>query len=240
MGESSRSSYERGGEHADDYRKETSDSHMHKHATTDHHGEENPTFSFKVVKSFQNALARQVSEAVRLRRRGDIVLNSKGVYNRCALPRLLVEQNEKIVGEDEPTPPPAPEMYEEEDVPRRCKRKLVETKTDQPGSKRIRRVRWCGGYKDGQEWGETGLDIAQTAFLTEAVAADGSSKTLKQGKIKLLSKAEIVGVSIVRNILDRAWNELELGCELENKMLNFAMNDFLEKSVTLSVHIWRW
>ena len=231
VGESSRSSYERGGEHADDYRKETSDSHMHKHATTDHHGEENPTFSFKVVKSFQNALARQVSEAVRLRKRGDIVLNSKGVYNRCALPRLLVEQNEKIVGEDEPTPPPAPEMYEEEDVPRRCKRKLVETKTDQPGSKRIRRVRWCGGYKDGQEWGETGLDIAQTAFLTEAVAADGSSKTLKQGKIKLLSKAEIVGVSIVRNILDRAWNELELGCELENKMLNFAMNEFLEKSV---------
>ena len=95
VGESSRSSYERGGEHARDYATAAQDSHMHKHAETEHAGEDRPRFIFRVVKTFENALARQVSEAVGIRRRGDCTLNSKGVYNRCSLPRLVVEQQGK-------------------------------------------------------------------------------------------------------------------------------------------------
>ena len=47
VGESSRSSYERGGEHASDYKNSKSDSHMLKHATNDHPGEPRPRFQFK-------------------------------------------------------------------------------------------------------------------------------------------------------------------------------------------------
>ena len=83
------------------------DGERKKHASTEHLGEEKPSFSFKVLQTFQSELPRQVSEAVRLRRRGDGVLNCKGVYKRCALPRLGVEQNERIIGEEEPTPSPA-------------------------------------------------------------------------------------------------------------------------------------
>ena len=61
-----------------------------------HAGEKTPDFSFKVIKTFQSALMRQVSEAVRVERRGK-VLNSKGIYNRCSLPRLTVQQNDKVV-----------------------------------------------------------------------------------------------------------------------------------------------
>ena len=51
----------------------------------------------KVVGSFKSALERQVSEAVRIRRRGgaEVVLNSKTEYNRCHIPRLRVEEEEE-------------------------------------------------------------------------------------------------------------------------------------------------
>ena len=45
---------------------------------------------FKVVKYHKTALSRQVGEAIRLRRRGEHVLNSKGEYNRCQIQRLTL------------------------------------------------------------------------------------------------------------------------------------------------------
>ena len=91
VGESSRSSRERGGEHKNDFDKRSDDSHMLKHLEVAHPGQETPLFEFRVKAAFKSALVRQVTEAVLIRRAGEATLNSKGVFNRCSLPRLVVE-----------------------------------------------------------------------------------------------------------------------------------------------------
>ena len=49
----------------------------------------------RVVSQHRTALARQVSEAVRIGRRGGAgaVLNSKAEYNRCHIPRLRMRRS---------------------------------------------------------------------------------------------------------------------------------------------------
>ena len=61
------------------------------------HGAAPAKFMLRVVGSYQTALARQVSEAVRIRRRGGegSILNSRAEYNRCHIPRLRVEEEEE-------------------------------------------------------------------------------------------------------------------------------------------------
>ena len=56
--------------------------------------EEPPSFSIKVVGSFQDAMSRQLSEAIRIELRGDSVLNSKSEFNRCRIPRLTINQEQ--------------------------------------------------------------------------------------------------------------------------------------------------
>ena len=66
---------------------------------TDVHQGEFVDFKMKVVRRHQSALFRQVHEAVWLNRisqdPGVKVLNSKGEYNRCKLPRLQVAEEFK-------------------------------------------------------------------------------------------------------------------------------------------------
>ena len=94
IGESSRSAFERGLEHISDYEKKMPDSHIHKHQELEHPEVIEPKYEFRIFQTFQSALVRQVTEAVMISRRGeDGVLNSKGVYNRCKLPRLTVEDH---------------------------------------------------------------------------------------------------------------------------------------------------
>ena len=61
------------------------------------HGGEPAEFILRVVGSHRSALSRQISEAVRIRRRGGggNTLNSKSEYNRCHIPRLGVEDKEE-------------------------------------------------------------------------------------------------------------------------------------------------
>ena len=63
------------------------------------HGGEGAKFTMKVVGSHRSALSRQISEAVRIRRRGgeSRILNSKAEYNRSHIPRLRVELEEETV-----------------------------------------------------------------------------------------------------------------------------------------------
>ena len=92
IGETARTGHERGLEHRRDYGKETEDSHMTKHWLVEHPGQEKPSFGMKVVRSHRSAFARQIHEAVLIEMgAGDNLLNSKGEYNRCELPRLRVE-----------------------------------------------------------------------------------------------------------------------------------------------------
>ena len=120
-GESARTAYERGSEHLKDYLDEGEDSHMLKHHVTDHPELKDPIdFSMKVLKTHKTAFSRQVHEAVliKMNERNDI-LNSKGEFNRCQLPRLSVMMGERevIPKEREMT------QEEEEDSMKREKRK---------------------------------------------------------------------------------------------------------------------
>ena len=55
-----------------------------------------------MVGSYQTALATQVSEAVRIRRRVGTgsILDSHVEYNRCNIPRLRVEEEEEAKGRE--------------------------------------------------------------------------------------------------------------------------------------------
>ena len=96
VGETSRSIAERSKEHWALYKKRGEDSHMVKHQDIVHGGEQ-ADFTMRVVGSFKSALGRQVSEAIRIRRRGGLgnILNSKSEYNRCHIARLRVEDEKE-------------------------------------------------------------------------------------------------------------------------------------------------
>ena len=67
---------------------------MHKHQAMEHGGEP-PAFHMRVVSYHRSALNRQVKEAVRIRRRGGAsnILNSRSEFNRCHIPRLVLEED---------------------------------------------------------------------------------------------------------------------------------------------------
>ena len=92
VGETSRSLQERGMEHWRAARGKKETSHMRIHQEQQHGGEE-PSFILKPVSFHRTALSRQLSEAVRIRRRGGegAILNSKAEFSRCHIPRLQVE-----------------------------------------------------------------------------------------------------------------------------------------------------
>ena len=123
VGESSRSSNERGGEHKSDFHKQKTDSHQYKHVQTEHAGQLPPPFEFRVVAKFNSALTRQISEAVMIRRREGRILNSKGVYNRCRLPRLTLEDQPKQDRNEEKQKFEIPELENWQKQENRRKRK---------------------------------------------------------------------------------------------------------------------
>ena len=103
IGESSRTSYERGKEHLRDFQTMSEESHMFNHHQEEHKDKENHVeFAMKIEKSHFSAFRRQVHEAVSIMRNQEKnLLNSKLEYNRCILPRLSVmmgqvESNKEI------------------------------------------------------------------------------------------------------------------------------------------------
>ena len=92
VGESSRSLYERAREHQADRNKGSDDSHQVKHWMIDHQDLlAPPKFQFKIIQTFKDPLSRQLAEAVRIELRGENILNSKGEFNRCKVPRLTID-----------------------------------------------------------------------------------------------------------------------------------------------------
>ena len=49
-----------------------------------------PKFRFAIIKSFQDPLSHQLSEAVKIDLRGENILNSKTEYSQCRVPCLTV------------------------------------------------------------------------------------------------------------------------------------------------------
>ena len=150
VGESARTSYERGKEHQDDYQKEKADSHMEKHAQTEHPGEGKPPFAMKIVKTHFSAFSRQIHEAVRIRSRAAVALNSKGQYNRCQLPRLTVEMGDRKVEEEGEKK----DVLFHQEWKDRQKNKSKRKNVAETLPRKRRKIKWCGGYKEGEVWGE--------------------------------------------------------------------------------------
>ena len=94
VGETARSLYERGKEHWEAWRAKSTDSHILKHWSLHHGGIGEPNYILKVVGYHRTALSRQVGEAVRIAKRGQL-LNSKGEYNRCKITRLTLGDEEE-------------------------------------------------------------------------------------------------------------------------------------------------
>merc|ERR1712030_284253 len=96
VGESARSAKERFGEHWEDARKGRPDSHIYKHWQNQHGGTQTE-FKFKIISFHVSALDRQIAEAVRISRTGaEKILNSKGEYNRCQVPRIVMVDTREI------------------------------------------------------------------------------------------------------------------------------------------------
>ena len=127
VGETSRSIFERSREHWGAWRSKSDKSHMWKHQEEFHKGEA-PRFYMRVVNFYKTALSRQIGEAVRIDRRGGAgnILNSKSEYDRCRIPRLVLEEQdmEKITEE------------EEQEIAANCQ--IVEEQTNLWGSRKFR------------------------------------------------------------------------------------------------------
>ena len=100
IGETSRSSFERGWEHVNDMAQLKTSSHMLKHALTTHQEQEmsEVQFGMRIIRSCQSSFERQIYESVIIQqeRRHHHILNSRSEFNRCSLPRLAAQ-----VGENE-------------------------------------------------------------------------------------------------------------------------------------------
>ena len=95
LGESARSSYERGAEHLDGLEKLSQDNHLVKHIALHHQKDalENIKFGMRVRKMMRTAFERQIGESVEIQRERNHhhLMNSRSEYNRCSIPRLTAK-----------------------------------------------------------------------------------------------------------------------------------------------------
>ena len=110
IGESARSTFERGLEHLGDVSCPSKTSHMRDHLTEAHQGEDRipeETFCIRVLRSEPSPLQRQVAEAIEIARAKGVVLNKKEEYNRCLLPSLRIDpgwERPQLPGDASDTP----------------------------------------------------------------------------------------------------------------------------------------
>ena len=99
IGETSRSSFERGWEHINNLAQLKTSSHMLKPILTKHPDQdmEQVTFGMKIIRTCKSSFERQIYELVSIQheRKEHIVLNSGSEYNRCSLPRLSAQIGDK-------------------------------------------------------------------------------------------------------------------------------------------------
>ena len=106
IGETSRSTYERGNEHYKDLEYKRHKSHMLKHAVN-HHSELDPCrvkFEKRILSSHKTAFERQIREEVLIEKfAGPMIMNSKLEYNRCSIPRITMKMGNETSIEDKET-----------------------------------------------------------------------------------------------------------------------------------------
>jgi hypothetical protein len=104
IGESNRSTFERGWEHQSDYTNLSTKSHMLKHAVEMHpeEGLDKVEFGMKVIRYTKSAFERQILESVEIQSsRNHHLLNSRSEFNRCAIPRMMCKMGDKSFKKNE-------------------------------------------------------------------------------------------------------------------------------------------
>ena len=153
-GETARSGYERGNEHWEDYEKLDKESHMLKHHVLAHADKPDKLdFSMKIVRGHRSAFRRQVHEAILIElHEKEGIMNSKGGFNRCKLPRLSIMMGKSEIKEKGEIEKEIGEMEIEAEILKLRNRKRLKTmeeeekcdkeEEDHKGPRRKRRRKW--------------------------------------------------------------------------------------------------
>ena len=176
--------HDRAKEHVADRVSMQEDSHMLKHWLCDHPDLlEPPKFKFRIIRSFQDPLTRQLAEAVRIERSGEGILNSKSEFNRCRIPRLKINLEEWGIWKKEDKE--KKERVEEEQE--KEAEESLETKTpvkrkpeEVPKGRKAKKLK----FEKLEGWGEgPGPRSTQKEALVEGSVEDtlGSDRSLVEG-----------------------------------------------------------
>ena len=168
------------------------------------------------MRTFKTSLERQIAEAVRIQRRGN-VLNRRGEYNRCNITRLVLDTNWEQKKWDQAWEDKA----ETESV------SDIEGGTFELGESRKTKFRGMQSPRnskkikieneDGAVWGEeVGPEVkAKLDFLSlgvlEPLKSDRTSKTWKQSKLQTISGVEWLIHQLVREVVIQS---VEIGEDL--------------------------
>jgi hypothetical protein len=177
---------------------------MFKHWAIHHGGMGNMDFKFNIVRGYQDSLSRQVGEAVRVQLRQN-VLNSKSIYNRCKLTRLVVDREllEDKNAREEDNKRDNGEQLEADItlVETGEKRQLVEVQ--KPGRKKAK----LKHPVEGEDWGlvETDQD-GTTSFLYQesngrGTWVEGVGGHKKQSTIKVWTGNELWARRILTGVV---------------------------------------
>ena len=94
QGETSKSAYERGNQHAEGLIKKLEENPLWKHAELYHEGDNQIPFSMEITGRFQKAMIRQEDEAIRIRESlAKYQMNSKKEFHQPAIIRLVPVSN---------------------------------------------------------------------------------------------------------------------------------------------------
>ena len=208
VGESARSVNERAAEHWRDAEKGKEESHMQEHQAGAHGGEQPPNFAFRVVKKCKSSLERQVREAVRIQMRRN-VLNKQGIYNRCKLTKLVVDEEwEQRVWKESWEPRVV--KVDEEGI--RAEGSKSRKRGDENDNKKRRKM-----DSDGAEaWGETApaTQESRDKFLYNTPNLDQRAGAKRQTVIKPITGIEWMSRQIIEEVVKRAGELAEWSNEM--------------------------
>jgi hypothetical protein len=100
IGETARSTFERGFEHLSDLLNLSHKSHMLRHYVEAHMGEDFSSMKFhmRTLRFTRTAFERQILESVLIQEnRGQNLLNSKSEFNRCSIPRITLKMGDSEI-----------------------------------------------------------------------------------------------------------------------------------------------
>ena len=201
-GETARSGYERGNDHWEDYDKLDKESHMLKHHVLAHaEKQEKLDFSMKIVRGHRSAFRRQVHEAILIElHEKDGIMNSKGGFNRCKLPRLSIMMGKSEIKEKGEREKEIREMEIEAEILKLRNRKRIKTMEKERyeeeeeecrGPRRKRRRKWKIEIASKRK---RGVELQET---TEGIISNRNKKIRKENILSSLVETNLAQAGVV-------------------------------------------